>query len=173
MIKCIVFLGNPGKEYERTRHNAAFLLCDFIYGKKEGQEKFHSIYFQDGNIRILKPRTYMNLSGTAVSGCSSFFKLKRDEIMVVHDDIELKQGEARIQKGGGTRGHNGLRDIRDRLGGEDFFRLRIGIGRPVHGDVRLFVTSVFTGDEMITMSQLFSLIKRSWPPCAEEKVFKI
>lgn len=172
MIKCAVFLGNPGKEYEKTRHNAGFLLCDALYPGKNCLSKFHSFYFTDGDLRIMKPLTYMNLSGTAVSECASFFKLKSDEIIVIHDDLELPLGEAKLQKGGGTKGHNGLKSIRDRLGKEDFYRLRIGIGRPVHGDVSLYVTSPFTKDELITLSRLFDEIKRDWPLKSTEKTWK-
>ena len=173
MIKCAVFLGNPGKEYEKTRHNAGFLLCDYLYGAGSWQSKFHAFYLTDGDLRILKPLTYMNLSGTSVSECASFFKLKSDEILVVHDDLELPLGEARLQKGGGTKGHNGIKSIRDRLGKEDFMRLRIGIGKPVHGDTALYVTSPFTKDEMITLTSLFSLIRRDWPLKSAEKVWKL
>ena len=173
MIKCAVFLGNPGKEYEKTRHNAGFLLSDYLYGGNNWQSKFHAFYITDGDLRILKPLTYMNLSGTSVSECASFFKLKSDEILVVHDDLELPLGEARLQKGGGTKGHNGIKSIRDRLGKEDFMRLRIGIGKPVHGDTALYVTSPFTKDEMITLTSLFSLIRRDWPLKSAEKVWKL
>ena len=157
MLKLFVFLGNPGKDYINTRHNAGFLFCDYLYPNISWQMKFHSLFSQDGNIRILKPLTYMNLSGTAVSECASFFKLKAEEILIIHDDLELRLGEARLQKGGGLQGHNGLRSIKERLGTSDFYRLRIGIGRPVHGDVRLFVTSPFSKEESIKLSQVFSL----------------
>ncbi len=172
MIKCVVFLGNPGREYERTRHNAGFLLCDYLYPDVSCLSKFHSFYFTDGPLRIMKPLTYMNLSGTAVSECASFFKIERSEILVVHDDLELPPGEAKLQRGGGTKGHNGLKSIRDRLGGEDFMRLRIGIGRPIHGDVKLYVTSPFTKDEMITLFHLFDEIKGQWPLKSTEKTWK-
>lgn len=92
MIKCVVFLGNPGREYERTRHNAGFLLCDYLYPGVSYLSKFHSFYFTDGHLKLMKPLTYMNLSGTAVSECASFFKLGRREILVVHDDLELPAG---------------------------------------------------------------------------------
>ena len=173
MIKCAVFLGNPGKEYEKTRHNAGFLLCDYLYEASSWQSKFHAFYLTDGDLRILKPLTYMNLSGTSVSECASFFKLRSDEILVVHDDLELPIGEARLQKGGGTKGHNGIKSIRDRLGKENFMRLRIGIGKPVHGDTALYVTSPFREDEMITLTSLYGLIRRDWPVKSAEKVWKL
>lgn len=171
-MKCVVFLGNPGREYERTRHNAGFLLCDYLYPGENYLSKFHSFFFKDGPLMIMKPLTYMNLSGTAVSECASFFKLERRDFLVVHDDMELPPGEAKLQAGGGTKGHNGLKSIRDRLGGEDFVRLRIGIGRPVHGDVKLYVTTPFTRDEMIVLTRLFDEIKREWPLKSTEKTWK-
>ena len=100
----------------------------------------------------------MNLSGTAVSEAACFLRIKADEILVVHDDLELPLGEARLQKGGGMKGHNGLRSIRQRLGDDGFHRLRIGIGRPVHGDVANHVLSPFSEDEMSTLSALFDVL---------------
>lgn len=168
MIKLVVFLGNPGKEYENTRHNAGFLLSDRIYSSLSWQGKFHSLFSQSGGVKILKPVTFMNNSGTAVSECTSFFKIKPEEVLVVHDDLELPLGKARLQKGGGLQGHNGLRSIKERLGSGDFKRLRIGIGRPVHGDVRLYVTSPFGRDEAIALEQLFSKIQGKWSELDKE-----
>ena len=102
----------------------------------------------------------MNLSGTAVSECATFFKIKPEEILVIHDDLELGLGEVRLQKGGGLQGHNGLRNIKERIGSDQFYRLRIGIGRPKFGDVKLFVTSPFSKDEEITLSQVFTVARR-------------
>ena len=114
MKRLIVFLGNPGKEYENTRHNAGFLLCNELFPTLSWQSKFHSMYSETSEYRILKPLTYMNLSGTAVSECTSFFKIKCDDILIVHDDLELPLGKAKMQKGGGLQGHNGLRNIKER-----------------------------------------------------------
>ncbi len=173
MIKLIVFLGNPGKEYVNSRHNAGFILSSFLYPNVSWQSKFHSFYGLDSNLKLLKPLTMMNLSGNAVGECSAFFKIKAEEILVVCDDMELAFGEAKLQRGGGTKGHKGLRNIQERLKTEDFYRLRIGIGRPKHQDVRLFVTSPFTKDEEITLSNLFSLIKKDWPLAEKEKEWKV
>ncbi len=160
-MKLIVFLGNPGKEYENTRHNAGFLLSSFLYPEASWQNKFHSEFAQFRDKKLLKPMTMMNLSGKAVSEASSFFKLETENILVVHDDLELPLGEARMQKGGGLQGHNGLKDIKTHLKSTDFYRLRIGIGRPVHNDVRNWVLSPFKSDEMIKLEQLFTLIKKN------------
>ncbi len=173
MIKLIAFLGNPGKDYEKTRHNAGFLFADEIYPSANWQSKFHAFYLQDGERRILKPLTYMNLSGTSVSEASSFFKIKAEEILVVHDDMDLPLGKAVLQKGGGTKGHNGLKSIRDRIGNASFYRLRIGIGKPIHGDTSLYVTSPFTSSELITLSSLFSLIRKDWPLEEKEKSWSV
>ena len=109
---------------------------------------------------MLKPLTYMNLSGTAVIEAASFFKLKPEEILVCHDDMELPLGKILLQQGGGLQGHKGLKNISERLGSKDFHRLRLGIGRPVHNDVRLYVTTAFTKDESIEMEKAFSEAER-------------
>ncbi len=149
MIKLIVFLGNPGQEYKNTRHNVAFSLFDEIVGNDSLSNKFHSIFAQKSGIKLIKPMTFMNLSGTAVSEAASFYKLKSNEILVCHDDSELKVGEVRHQEGGGLKGHKGLKDIAQRLGNDNFQRLRIGIGRPKYGDMRIYVLSPFTKEEQI------------------------
>ena len=100
----------------------------------------------------------MNLSGTAVSECATFFKIKPEEILIVHDDLELPLGKVKMQKGGGLQGHNGLRNIKERIGSDGFWRLRIGIGRPKNNDVRLYVTSPFTKDESILLANTFNKI---------------
>lgn len=158
MTRMVVFLGNPGRQYERTRHNAGYMLCSRMYPDASFSVKFHSAYAKVDGLVILKPLTLMNLSGTAVSEAACFLRIKADEILVVHDDLELPLGEARLQKGGGMKGHNGLRSIRQRLGGDGFHRLRIGIGRPVHGDVANHVLSPFSEDEMSTLSALFDVL---------------
>ena len=160
MIGLMAFLGNPGKEYAKTRHNAGFMLCDYLYPGMTYQMKYHSQFAKAGSIMILRPMTFMNLSGTAVSEAASFLKLKSDEILVVHDDTELPIGTARLQKGGGLQGHKGLRSIKERIGSDSFYRLRIGIGKPRHGDLALFVTTPFTEDERITLSSLFPLCRK-------------
>ena len=155
MIKLIAFLGNPGTEYKNTRHNAGHLFFEYLYKGETMQSKFHSLYVQKDGVKAIKCLTYMNLSGTPVSEAASFFKLKPEEILVCHDDTEIALGETKLQKGGGLQGHKGLRSIKERIGSDGFWRLRIGIGRPKHGDLRLFVTSPFTEDEKIALETAF------------------
>ncbi len=169
MIKLVVFLGNRGKEYEKTRHNAGFLLGDYLYPNVPWQSKFHSFFYADGERKLLKPLLFMNLSGSAVSEASSFYKIKSKEILVVHDDMALPIGEYKTQEGGGTKGHNGIKNIRDSIKSDDFYRLRIGIGKPLYGDTALYVTSPFTKDEMICLSSVFESIKTNWSKILEQK----
>ena len=158
MIKLLVFLGNPGKEYENTRHNAGFIFQEEIFPSLSFRVKFHSAYAYIDNMHILKPMTYMNNSGTAVSECTTFFKIKSEEVMVIHDDLELECGKIKFQLGGGLKGHNGLKSIKERLGSDKFWHLRIGIGRPIHNDVRVYVTSPFTKAEEIKIKALSSKV---------------
>ena len=134
-IRLIVGLGNPGREHEATRHNAGFWFADALAARLgasfAGEAKFHGrIARAVGDVRLLKPGTYMNLSGRAVGAVAQFFAIAPAEILVVHDELDLKPGEAKLKFGGGTAGHNGLRDIAAHLGGPAFWRLRIGIGHP-------------------------------------------
>ncbi len=160
MIKLFVFLGNPGKKYSNTRHNAGFIVCDMLYPSVSWQTKFNAQFSKENNVMLLKPLTFMNLSGTAVSAIASFFHIKSDEIAVFHDDLELPMGTIKMEKGGPLHGHNGLRSIKERIGSDNFYHVRIGIGRPKHGDVALFVTSPFTQDELIDLSQAQFDIKK-------------
>jgi PTH1 family peptidyl-tRNA hydrolase len=134
-IRLVVGLGNPGREHEATRHNAGFLFADAL-GRRlgaqfSGEAKFHGrVARAVGDLRLLKPGTYMNLSGRAVAAVAQFFGIAPAEILVAHDELDLKPGEAKLKFGGGTAGHNGLRDIAAQIGGAAFWRLRIGIGHP-------------------------------------------
>ena len=164
-MKLIVFLGNPGREYRKTRHNAGFIVADHMYPSTSWQDKFHGQYAVEGGMKLLKPQTYMNLSGTCVGEAASFFRLRPQEILVVHDDLELPFGEIRLQLGGGLQGHNGLRSIKERLGSDQFARLRIGIGRPVHEGVAQYVLSPFTEDEWIGWDLLLPHLRAMMETC--------
>ena len=137
-VSLIVGLGNPGSEYENTRHNAGFWFLDALARQYnvsfKSEKKFHGeiarISHAGRDVWLLKPTTFMNLSGQSVQALANFYKIKLDEILVVHDELDLSVDTARLKKGGGHGGHNGLRDIASKMGGNDFLRLRIGIGHP-------------------------------------------
>jgi PTH1 family peptidyl-tRNA hydrolase len=137
-IALIVGLGNPGPEYERTRHNAGFWLVDRLaaaWGLAFRREaKFQGAvcrYTTGGSeCRLLKPMTYMNLSGDSVAALARFFRLEPEAVLVAHDELDLPPGTVRLKRGGGDGGHNGLRDITGKLGSNGYGRLRIGIGHP-------------------------------------------
>jgi len=151
MIELAAFLGNPGMEYSRNRHNVGFLLADKLPFYLSWQKKFKGSYaamdrsriaeyLQDapppgeeeisGRLHCIKPQTYMNLSGESVFQAASFFKIKSDAILVVHDELELPLGTVSLKYSGGLGGHNGLRSMKACFGTADFWRIRIGIGRP-------------------------------------------
>ena len=137
-IRLVVGLGNPGAEYEHTRHNAGFWLLDRLashyFATLSLQTKFRGWHAQamvgSRKISLLKPSTFMNRSGESVAACAGFYKISAEEILVVHDELDLPAGTVRLKSGGGHGGHNGLRDIVSHLGSKDFHRLRIGIGHP-------------------------------------------
>jgi PTH1 family peptidyl-tRNA hydrolase len=138
MIKLFVGLGNPGAEYEATRHNAGFWWIDAIarqLGVRMVAERgYHGLVartqLRGQNLWLLEPQTFMNLSGKSVAALARFYKIAPEQILVVHDELDLAPGQAKLKKGGGHAGHNGLRDIHAQLGTGDYWRLRIGIGHP-------------------------------------------
>jgi PTH1 family peptidyl-tRNA hydrolase len=142
-IRLIVGLGNPGPDYDDTRHNAGFRWVDAIAERKHApwsrQRKFvgwtATVKEGPSEFRLLKPGTYMNESGRSVSAFMRFFHVEPGSMLVVHDELDLPPGTVRLKRGGGTGGHNGLEDIVAALGTKDFWRLRIGIGHPGHKDL--------------------------------------
>ncbi|HHU93775.1 MAG TPA: aminoacyl-tRNA hydrolase [Alcaligenaceae bacterium] len=158
-IRLIIGLGNPGAEYEKTRHNAGFWLAD-EYAKKLhasfSLEKNMSAWVAKGRfegqpIIIAKPTTYMNRSGQAAGALMRFYKLQPEQVLVLHDELDLMPGQAKIKKGGGHAGHNGLRDIQQVFSSPNFWRLRLGIGHPrtlgLAQQVAAFVLSAPRADE--------------------------
>ncbi|MDD3455413.1 aminoacyl-tRNA hydrolase [Sphaerochaeta sp.] len=160
MVKLLVFLGNPGKVYARTRHNVGWMVAEHRHPQARWSEKFHGLVSSDNSTKLLKPSTYMNESGRSVRACMDFYGYTIDEILVVHDDLELPFGTLRLQKGGGLGGHNGLKSIRAHIQSDQFFRLRIGIGRPQHGSVASFVLERFTPDEEISLPLVIDLAEK-------------
>jgi len=141
-IRLIVGLGNPGREYEDTRHNAGFWWVDEL-ARQHGvnfktESKFHGLAaratLHGHEVHLLKPQTFMNVSGRAVVALALFYKILPDRILVVHDELDLPPGSAKLKLGGGHGGHNGLKDIIAHLGTKDFWRLRVGIGHPGERD---------------------------------------
>lgn len=133
----IVGLGNPGPEYERTRHNAGFLAVDLLgdnlratYWKDQGGAKVAVVRFDDGDLVLAKPQTFMNLSGNSVAKLAAAHGVALEDIIVIHDDIDLPAGDVRVKRGGGHGGHNGLRSLHDRLASDAYLRVRVGVGRP-------------------------------------------
>jgi PTH1 family peptidyl-tRNA hydrolase len=141
-IQLIVGLGNPGPQYEPTRHNAGFWFLDELARScRQGfrsEQKFQSevarCLLNGSECRLQKPMTFMNRSGQAVSSLTRFFRIPLQQILVVHDELDLPPGTVRLKRGGGHGGHNGLRDLIAHLGSKDFYRLRVGIGHPGHRD---------------------------------------
>ncbi|MDR1530199.1 MAG: aminoacyl-tRNA hydrolase [Burkholderiales bacterium] len=134
-FRLIVGLGNIGRDYEATRHNVGFWWVDALaqsLGARFSQEAkfFGEIAKVNHGLRLIKPTTYMNLSGRSVTATAHFFAIAPEEILVVHDDLDLAPGVVRLKQGGGFAGHNGLRDIATQLGDANFWRLRFGIGHP-------------------------------------------
>jgi PTH1 family peptidyl-tRNA hydrolase len=132
MLQLAVFLGNPGKQYKNNRHNAAWMLAGALpfYSTLDWRKKFNGLYAVMDTYHFLKPRTFMNLSGESARDAASFFKIKLEDIIVIHDEIELPFGTLSLKFSGGLGGHNGLRSMKAVFGSADFWRLRIGIGRP-------------------------------------------
>lgn len=149
-------LGNPGREHAADRHNAGWLAIDELArrhggsfrGKFSGQ--LAEVRAGEAKLALLKPETYMNLSGSSVGAAARFFKVPPEALVVVHDDVDLDAGRLQVRLGGGLAGHNGLRSIAQVLGTQEFVRVRIGVGRPGRGDRRPiadYVLSPFEPDE--------------------------
>jgi PTH1 family peptidyl-tRNA hydrolase len=167
MIKLIVGLGNPGKQYEKTRHNAGFLFLDELVLNSGcrwiSESRFHGAFAEYSvglnKVMLLKPDTFMNRSGQSVGAVVRYYRLLADEILVVHDELDFEVGVIKLKKNGGHAGHNGLRDIISHLGTNQFYRLRVGIGRPESGgSVANFVLSPPSRNEREAMVSRFNLI---------------
>jgi len=154
-MRLVVGLGNPGSRYARNRHNVGFMAVDAI-ARKHGSPGFRSRFkgeLAEGpiggeRVLLLKPQTFMNLSGESVGEAARFFKILPSEIVVIHDEIDLRPGKLRVKRGGGSAGHNGLRSI-DGLLGPDYWRVRIGVGHPgIKELVQPYVLQNFSGEEL-------------------------
>ena len=168
MIKLITGLGNIGEAYNNTRHNVGFKFID-AFAKKYNVElnrfDFNGEYgiatINDYKIILLKPHTYMNLSGKSLIACMNFFKIKKDEILVIYDDKDLKIGDYKYKMSGSAGGHNGIKDIINVLGSEEFKRIKIGIGsKPSHMDLAQYVLSKFSKQELEVLSKAINDIAK-------------
>lgn len=152
-IGLIAFLGNPGRQYQRNRHNVGMLFCDAIpeFSRLTWKSGFKGVWSsfdtQSTKIYCIKPGTFMNLSGESVREIAQYFHIPKESILVVHDELELAFGTIGLKFGGGLGGHNGLRSMNQCFQGPDFWRLRFGIGRPDHSDVAAYVLSNFSEEE--------------------------
>lgn len=167
----IVGLGNPGGNYENTRHNVGFQVVDAIarsHGLSLDLTKWEAQYSRASlwgvRVFLVKPQTFMNLSGKSISRFADFFKISPSHTLVIHDDIDMHSGRLKLVAGGGPGGHNGIRSLIQYLGTKDFFRLKYGVGRPgkngVHPQIPVerFVLAPFSGDEQKLLGERMSLL---------------
>ena len=144
-------LGNPGPEHARDRHNVGWMVVDELARRHAGSFKgkfrgrLADVRLEDAKLALLKPETYMNDSGASIQSAAAFYKLAPVSVLVVHDDVDLEVGRLQARLGGGLAGHNGLRSIAQRLGSQEFLRVRIGVGRPGRGDPRPVADYVLSG----------------------------
>lgn len=166
-ISLVVGLGNPGKDYEKTRHNIGFMVldevaraCSISLEKSKFEGLFGKGHIFGRQIMLLKPSTFMNRSGNSVSRVLDYFNVDSAEMVVIYDDLDLEFGKIRIREKGGHGGHNGLRSIISSVGGPEFPRIRVGIGRPVgEKDVTAHVLGGFSKEEKKDLENLISLSK--------------
>lgn len=157
----VVFLGNRGHQYEKTRHNIGWMFEKSLNIDSSKISKFKADYYKDSRgVIYLLPQTLMNRSGESVIKAMQFFKIDIDEILVVHDDLETTFGSFKLKKGGGLGGHNGLRSINELTGNKDFHRLSLGISRPKRGSVSSYVLGRFSPQEEPELELFFNGIKK-------------
>lgn len=176
MIKLFVGLGNPGPQYEATRHNAGFWWIDALSRELKAplapDRTYHGLVartsVQGRTVWLLEPQTFMNLSGRSVAALARFYKIAPEEILVAHDELDLPPGEAKLKFGGGHAGHNGLRDIHAQLGSADYWRLRLGVGHPgVKSEVVGWVLKKPPTDQLIAIEQALDRSLKALPALIE------
>lgn len=174
-IRLVAGLGNPGRGYAATRHNAGYWLADELAARLGAafshEARFAADVAKAADVRIVKPTTFMNLSGRSVAGVARFFGIAPDAVLVVHDELDLQPGEAKLKLGGGVAGHNGLRDVHAHFGRADFWRLRLGIGHPRNTELaeREVVDYVLKPPDAADRSAIDAAIGRAldaWPAIA-------
>ena len=161
-MKMIVGLGNPGKEYELTRHNIGFMIVDNYANKYQSEFKkkynglYSKIYHNGEYFIILKPLLYMNLSGVVVSKYANFFKIKPEDILVIHDDLDLPVGKIKIKSKGSSGGHNGIKNIIENLGTQEFAHFKVGIDNDKNKDTKDYVLGKFSKDELAKLDKIIA-----------------
>ncbi len=161
----IVGLGNPGPKYTLTRHNVGFMVIDELISSlnvtKLSSSSFNGELYKSNNHFLLKPLTFMNLSGESVAKVKNFYKLDTNDIIVVHDDLDLPFGSIRFKRGGGHGGHNGLKSLDSHIG-KEYIRIRIGIGKPEHKtEIVSYVLSNFTNEEQKKLPEILLHVKEA------------
>jgi len=163
-MKLIVGLGNPGDKYKLNRHNIGFLAVDYLikeFNASKISSKFKGELYKSSDMLFLKPTTYMNLSGESVGAVKDFYKIDNEDIIVIHDDIDLAFGALKFKKGGGHGGHNGLKSIDSHIG-KEYWRIRMGVGRPEKKEMVVnYVLSDFSQEELECISKHFPVIKEA------------
>ncbi len=162
----VIGLGNPGIEYEETRHNAGFMAVDHlasVYGISIKKSGFTAVLgrgeIEGVDVMLMKPQTFMNRSGEPAKEVVDYFKVPIGNILVLYDDIDLPYGQIRIKRAGGSGGHRGVQSVISSLGTADLARVRIGIGRPASGDVSMYVLSPFDGEEAEGLGAVLETVK--------------
>ena len=172
-----VGLGNPGSQYENTRHNIGFKVIDKLVDDLNARDiskiSFHGKLYRTANTLFLKPTTFMNLSGKSVQPVKHFFKVELEDIIVIHDDIDLPFGAVRFKKGGGHGGHNGLRSIDSHIT-KEYLRVRVGVGKPEHkSQVSDYVLHDFSEDESKVLDQLIDHIANACKVMLSEELNEV
>ena len=177
-----VGLGNPGSKYEETRHNIGFKVIDQLVDEQAidglsardiSKTSFHGTLFRTTNTFFLKPTTFMNLSGKSVQSVKHFFKVELDDVIVIHDDIDLPFGALRFKKGGGHGGHNGLKSIDDSIT-KEYIRVRVGVGKPEHrSQVADYVLDNFNKEEKALLEKLIEHVVKACKALQEEELTEV
>lgn len=159
-MKLIVGLGNPGQEYKNTRHNVGFMVLDNYLNNVDWKEKFHGLFYKKNDVIFLKPTTFMNLSGISVRECVAYFDISIDDILIIHDDLDLPLGSYKIKKNSSSGGHNGIKSIIEELNSMEFCRLKIGISHNRDIPTDKYVLGKFSANEQSLIACKFDVYNK-------------
>lgn len=164
-MKLIVGLGNPGKEYEKTRHNIGFMMLDYYaklnnieINKNRNNGLYEELRVNGEKVILLKPKSYMNLSGTVVRPFMDYYKIDKEDILVIHDDLDLPFGRLKVKKDSSAGGHNGIKDIISNIGTQDFLRVKFGISNDKTKDTKDYVLGKFSSQELDEINKKASIV---------------